>query len=95
MSKREEYQKKLEAQLNEWGAEISKMKEKADKASGELKNEHTNQLEVLKEKHSDALEKLEELRKSGGEAWDDLKAGAEITWENLRKAVKTAASHFK
>ena len=33
MENREEYQGKMEAQLSEWGAEIDKLKARADKAA--------------------------------------------------------------
>ena len=40
MENREEYQGKMEAQLSEWGAEIDKLKAKADKAAADTRQSY-------------------------------------------------------
>ncbi len=95
MSKKEEYQKKLQEELDEWGREIDKLKVLADKAKAGLKTEYQKEVLDLKAKRQAAQGKLDELKKESGEAWVDLKGGIEIAWDALGKAVKSAASRFK
>ena len=95
MSMKDAYIKKLESQLDDWSAEIDKLKAKADKAEGDAQLKYYKQLEKIREKQDGAREKLEELRQASDDAWEDLKAGAENAWHSLSEAVKSAASQFK
>ena len=95
MGMKEAYQSKLEAQLDEWTAEINKMKAKADKADADAQLEYYKQIEELRSKQETAQEKLEELKEAGEDAWEDLKAGMENAWNSLGNAMKSATSRFK
>ncbi len=95
MSMKETYQKELQEQLDEWGAEIDKLKAVAEKAKSGLQGEYYKEIEDLRCKQMEALQKLHELKEEGGEAWEDLKGGIELAWTALADAVKTAASRFK
>ncbi len=95
MNVKEEYQKKLQKQLDEWTVEIDKLKILADKAKSGLKTEYQKEVLDLKTKREAAQEKLDELKRESGEAWEDLKTGVETAWDVLGNAVKTATSRFK
>ncbi len=95
MNLKEAYEKKMQARLDEWGAEINVLKAKADKAKADARVGYYKQIEELKLKKQAASGKLAELRKSGDGAWEDLKTGLESSWDSLGKAVKSAASRFK
>jgi len=95
MGMKEAYQQKLEAQLDEWTADINKMKAKADKADADAQLEYYKQIEELRSKQETAQEKLEELKEAGEDAWEDLKAGMENAWNSLGNAMKSATSRFK
>jgi uncharacterized coiled-coil DUF342 family protein len=95
MSKKEAYIQKLQAQLDEWGAEIQKLKAKAGKANADAKIEYHNTIDGLKEKQDKAENKMKELRQAGDEAWKDMKTGIETAWNDLSKSVKSAISKFK
>jgi chromosome segregation ATPase len=95
MSKKEAYIQKLQAQLDEWGAEIKKLKAKAGKADADAKIEYHKIIEDLREKQDKAKEKMKELRQAGDEAWKDMKTGIENAWNNLSESVKSAISKFK
>jgi uncharacterized coiled-coil DUF342 family protein len=92
MSKKEAYEKKLQAQLDEWRAEIDKLKAKADSAQADAQLEYQKQIEDLRSMQDSASEKLSELKAAGDEAWEDLKAGIDSAWNSLGGAIKTAAS---
>jgi dGTP triphosphohydrolase len=95
MSKKEAYEKKIEAQLKEWKTDIDKMKAKAEKADAEAKLEYYKQIEELRTRQEAAQKKLTELKGTGEEAWEDLKVGIELAWTSLGEAVKSARSRFK
>lgn len=95
MSMRETYEAKLQAQLDEWAADIDVLKAKADKAKVDVQEEYHKQIESLQLMHNTASCKLAEFKEASEEAWHDLKAGVENAWELLENALKLAASRFK
>jgi len=95
MSLKKAFEKKLEAQMNEWDAEVEKLKAKAQKAEADAQIEFYKRIEDLKEKRETAKAKLAELKDAGEEAWQDLKTGIDTTWKKLGDAVKAAVDYFK
>jgi ElaB/YqjD/DUF883 family membrane-anchored ribosome-binding protein len=91
MSKKTEYEKKLQTQLDDFSAEIDRLKARADKAEEPW---HKQQVEMLQEKHKQAKEKLGELRDAGDDAWEDLKEGISSAWDSVSVAIKSAAKRF-
>jgi chromosome segregation ATPase len=94
MTKKEAYEKKLEAQLKEWKTDIDKMKAKADKADAEAKLEYYKQIEDLRTKQEAVQKKLTELKTAGESAWEDLKSGIDLAWTSLGESIKSARSRF-
>jgi len=94
-NKRKAYEEKLDAQLDEWSAQIGVLKAKADKAKAEVKIEYYKTIEVLERKQKDAKAKLQELKTAGDEAWEDLKTGAEKAWAEVKDAYHDASSRLK
>ena len=95
MSKKEAYEKKLKSQLDEWNAEIAKLKAKADAAEADAQLEYHKQIEELRTLQNKAKGKLNELKEAGDSAWEDLTAGIDSAWDSLSNAVKSARSRFK
>ncbi len=93
--KRKAYEEKLDAQLDEWNAQIALLKAKADKVKAEAKVEYYKTIEALQHKQDGAWEKLNELKTAGDEAWDDLKIGAGKAWAEVEAAFHEATSKFK
>jgi hypothetical protein len=93
--KRKAYEAKLDAQLDEWKAQIALLKARADKGKAEAKIEYYKAIEALQYKQNEAGRKLRELRTAGDEAWEDLKTGAEKAWAEVRTAFHEATSKFK
>lgn len=94
---RKAYEEKLDAQLNEWKAQIALLKARADKVKvkAEAKIEYYKIIEVLHRKQDEAMTKLRELKTAGDEAWEDLKTGTEKVWAEVRTAFHEATSRFK
>jgi len=95
MSRKEAYEQKLQAQLDEWSAKIDKLKAKADSAEADAQLEYHKQIEELRSMQEAAANKLTELKDTGDDAWEDLKAGIDNAWDSLGDAWKSAASRFK
>lgn len=93
--KRKAYEEKLDAQLEEWNAQIALLKARADKARAEAKIEYNKTIEALQHKQDEARTKLHEIKTAGDEAWEDMKTGAEKAWDEVKAAFHSAASKFK
>ena len=88
MSNREAYEQKLRAKLDEWQAEIDKLKAQARGADADARIEREKEAERLEERREEVRRKLEELREAGDDAWDDIRAGAERAWESMSDAFE-------
>ena len=93
--KRKAYEEKLDAQLEEWNAQIALLKAKAAKARVEAKIDYNKTIDALQRRQDEARAKLHELKASGDEAWEDLKTGAEKAWAEVKDAFHDAISKFK
>jgi hypothetical protein len=95
MASREAYQKKLEAQLNEWDAKLKQLGAKAQKATADARITYENDIESLKGKRAAARKALAELGERGDNAWEDMKDGMEKAWDEMSKAIDKISSRFK
>jgi hypothetical protein len=93
--RRKAFEEKLDAQLEEWDAQITLLKAKAEKGKTEAKLEYYKAIEALQRRQNEARTKLHELKTAGDEAWEDLKTGAEKAWAEVMTAFHNAASKFK
>jgi SMC interacting uncharacterized protein involved in chromosome segregation len=92
---RKAYLKKIEAALEDWGDEITKLKVKAEKAEKEVKGIYKEQLEGLRSKQEVALERFRELRGAGANDWGKFKSGVEESVRDLKKAVEKAVEKLR
>ncbi|MDP8244748.1 MAG: hypothetical protein P9L94_11745 [Candidatus Hinthialibacter antarcticus] len=95
MNMKDAYIQKLEAQLNQWGAEIDKLKAKAENAQADAKIEYSFQIDELNSMKDAANDKLTELKNASDDAWEELKAGCEHAWATFSESVKTAVAKFQ
>lgn len=95
MTKQEAYTKKVEAQLEEWSAEIDKLKARGKKSGADAELAYQRRVEDLERKRDEAQDQLEELRDASGDAWEDIKAGVESARESLAEALQSARERFK
>ncbi|MBF0292905.1 MAG: coiled coil domain-containing protein [Nitrospinae bacterium] len=94
-SKREAYEKKFDAQLSEWSAQIALLRAKADNAKADANLDYHKTIETLQRKRDEAAAKYHELKSSGDEAWEDVKKGAERAWDDVKTAYHDVLSKFK
>lgn len=93
-SNKQVYQQKLQAQLDEWSADIDKLKAKARQADADAQIDYNQEIENLKAYQAQANAKLSELKSASDDAWQDLKSGTEEAWKSLQTAIKSATDRF-
>jgi len=95
MNDKELYQQKKQAQLDEWRAEVDKLKAKASEGIADAQLEMHKQIKALESKIEEGKTKLSQLAESGDDAWESIKDGVESAWDSLKSAVSDAAAKFK
>ena len=94
MDDKEAYQKKLQAQLDEWQANIDKLVAQAREAQADAQVRYNEEIEELR-KRRDALEsKLHEVQNAQAAAWSDIRAGADKAWDEMSKSMQAAWKRF-
>lgn len=91
MNDKEVYQQKKQAQLDEWKAEVDKLRAKASGANADAQMELNKQIEALEGKIEEGKTKLAEIADAGEDAWESIKDGAESSWESIKSAFSKAA----
>ena len=92
MSDKELYQQKRQAKLDEWRAEVDKLKAKASWVSADAQLKMNKQMKTLESKIEEAKTKLSQLGEAGEDAWESFKDGVESAWDSLKSAVSDATA---
>jgi hypothetical protein len=92
---KELYQQKMQARLDEWKADVEKLKAKASGASADVQLDMNKQIRVLERNIEEGKAKLSELAAAGEDAWESIKEGVESAWGSLKSAATDAAAKFK
>ncbi len=95
MNEKALYQQKMQARLDEWKAEIAKLKAKASGASADVQLDVNKQIKVLERNLEEGKAKLSEIAEASEGAWESIKDGVESAWDSLKSAATDAASKFK
>ena len=95
MNDKELYKQKKQAQLDEWKAELEKLRAKASEASADRKLELNERIEHLDGKIDEGKSKLSEIEDASEDAWESVKEGVDSAWDSLKDAFSDAASKFK
>lgn len=91
---KEEFQKKMDTQLQEMDAKIAKLREKGGDLKDQAKADWDKKMAELETKREAAHAKLAEVSQSSGEAWKDVQQGAQSAWDALDKAFRDASQEF-
>ena len=86
MSEKDLYQQKKQAQLDEWKAELEKLKAKAEGASGDAKLKLNRQIDAIEKEIEKGESTLESLASAGEGAWSAVKENVENAWGSLKSA---------
>jgi uncharacterized coiled-coil DUF342 family protein len=95
MEDRELYQQKIQAQLDEWRAEIDKLRARVSGKSADAQLEWNQRIRQLEEKVEEGKAKLDELGETSDEAWKSVQKGFASAWTSLRSAFSDAVAKFR
>lgn len=95
MSERDLYVEKAKARIDQWDAEIKKLRAKAGEAEADARIEYQNRLTEMRAERDKAEQKLKQMRQAGDEALADLKSGFDRAMDSLSKAFDDARARFK
>ena len=95
MNEKELYRQKYQAQLDEWKAEVAKLRARAAGAKADAQIEMNKHVRELDQRMHEAGAKLAELAAASEEGWDSVRKNAEKTWDALKAGVGAAAAKFK
>ena len=95
MSEKELYRQKKQAQLDQWNAEVDKLKAEASEASADAQLELNREIEALDGKIEQGKAKFAELAEASDDAWASIKDGVESAWDSMKSAFSDAAAKFK
>ena len=94
MSDKQAWEKKLEAQLEEWRADIAKMEARSKKAGADAQADYERELKRLRKLRDESEDELKKVRAASESAWQDMRKGAEASWDAMTKAMRDAWSRF-
>ena len=91
---KDEFQKKLETQLNKLDAKIVALREKGGDLKDQAKENWDKKMADLETKREAARDKLNEVGRSSADAWEDVRKGAQSAWDEVDKAFRDASQEF-
>ncbi len=95
MSDKELYKQILVAKLEEWKADLDKLKAKAKGADAGVQLKMKDKITSLDSKLQKGADELAKLDKAGNEAWLSVKKDIDATWDSLKSAFKDISSEFR
>lgn len=95
MTDKDAYVQKAKARLDQWNADIDKLKAQAAEASADARIEYEKQIAELRAQRDTFEEKLKEIRNANEDAWRDMSAGFEQAWKNMSAAFEQAMTRYK
>jgi len=95
MELREDYQKLMEKQLNDWKAQAERFKAGVEKMEAHNKVLYDKQLEILRVRHADASESFTKLKSANESTWLEFKAHMEKAGREVQAAVDSMTTSFK
>ena len=95
MERKEMYQEKLQAKLDELQARIMQLKAQGKQLESGAQLELQQQIEALRVKQQSVKDKMAELSNAGEDAWQDLKSGINKATDELAEAVRAAGQRFR
>lgn len=92
---KEEYEKRIQARLDELDRQIDHLKVKAASEGTRAQKELNIQLKELDKQQQAATRQIKQLRTASADAWQKARPKLEAAMDELEKAYEKAASHFR
>ena len=93
MNERELYRQKMEAQLDEWKADLDKLKARASGADADARLKLKGKVREIEAELEKGKSKLRKLSQAGEDSWDSVKEDLSSSWDSLKSAFGEV-SHF-
>jgi predicted nucleic acid-binding Zn-ribbon protein len=94
LQQKEDFQKKIQAELDRMQQQIDHLRAKADHAKTEAQADLNIAIAELQRRKDAAGKKLQELESASEKAWGNIKSGLNTAMKDLEKSYKRALSHF-
>jgi len=91
---KEEFQRKVQAKLDEYRKRIYELQVEAEEMSAQMKANMNRRIKDLEAKREAAEEKLTQLESASGKAWAEIKEGLDQAVKDLGQAYEDARSQF-
>ena len=95
MGMREDYQARMEKQLNEWKVQTERLKAGAEHFEAQAKLQFDKNLALLRAKQTEAWDHFDKLKVANEGAWAQFKTHMDKAGAEVKAAVETMASKFK
>lgn len=95
INKKQAYEQKVKAQLDQWDAKIEELKTKAAQKNAEVRVQYDHQIQEFQSKRDEVQKKLHHLQQSSEDAWEEISQGIETAWHELGKSFESAVSKFQ
>ncbi len=87
-STREAYQQKIEAQLELWGAEITRLKARSRILEADARIKSQKRLKDLEKRYNVAARQFGRLKKAGDSKWGEMRVIVGVAVDRIREAVE-------
>ena len=87
---RDEYVRKLKAQIDDWNAQMAKW----EALSEDVKNKYLQQLDEAQVRRDEALDELRRVQGASAEAWSQMMRGADAAFKEMQQAFERARKAF-
>ncbi len=95
MNDRELYHQKKQAQLDEWKADIQRLRAKASGDSADAQLRLNREIDKLEGRIGEGKTKLAEIANASEDTWESIKDGVESVWDSIKSAFSDVAAKFK
>ena len=95
MNERELYRQKQQAQLEEWKADLGKLKARAAREESEAQLSLSEQVKTFEIRIEEQQANLTRLAQASDDTWESIKEGMETGWDSLKSAFSDAAAKLK
>ncbi|PWQ93826.1 hypothetical protein [Leucothrix arctica] len=95
MNTKEDYQQKIQAELELTQVKITELKARAKLASADERVSYKEHIHDMEQKLATTKTKLKVFSEAGDEAWEELKSGVDTAWKSFSASVQKASDKFK
>lgn len=95
MDNKEKYRRKMQEQLDQWKADLERLKQEAAVVKKKAVENLPEQITELEQKIEEGTARLKVLAETNEESWEALKGGFDEAWKSLSTGFREAKEKFK